>query len=95
MKNGNGCQSRPNRRCLTDWITDNGMEIMVAAVIFIFVWIGFAIHREETIEMPRAFAAWVKLTGNEKNLTYQEWRDLVEANKKQADNTFIYIHSTP
>lgn len=43
--------------------------------------------------MPEAYRAWVKQTGNEKQLTYAEWRSLVRANERHADygSTVIYM----
>lgn len=32
----------------------------------------------EKVKMPATFQAWCKQTGNERNLTYKEWRLLIE-----------------
>jgi hypothetical protein len=61
------------------------------AIIGLLVAMLWSVHYKETVQMPATFAAWVKQTGNEKHLTYEEWRLLMCANKKQNDTTIIFM----
>lgn len=62
--------------------------LFIVAILYLLIYDG---HRKETVQMPSAFAAWEKQTGNEKHLTYEEWRSLMRANEKKSDTTFIFI----
>ena len=64
---------------------------VVLAIIGLLALMLWAVHHKETVEMPEAYAAWVKQTGNEKHLTYEEWRSLMRANEKQNDTTIIFV----
>lgn len=69
-----------------------GIEVCVVCVIvMLLLTLAFSSNHKESVEMPKAYAAWVKQTGNAKNLTYEEWRALVRAGEKQGDAPFIYI----
>lgn len=65
--------------------------IFVLFIVSILALLAFDCHRRENEQMPSAFAAWEKQTGNEKHLTYDEWRALMRANEKKGDTTFIFI----
>lgn len=43
--------------------------------------VGLA-HYNQTVISPRAYKFWINHNGNPKNLTYEEWIDLVEVSKK-------------
>ena len=64
--------------------------IVVAIFALLAVIVFGNLHKERT-EMPAAYAAWVKQTGNTKELTYDEWRTLMRANERQRDATLIFM----
>ena len=60
------------------------IEACVAlAIISVIVAAFWSVHYRESVLLPEAFAAWEKQTGNEKRLTFDEWRSLVRANEDQ------------
>lgn len=66
-------------------------EWVIATVVIALLSIMFlAVHIEQTVEMPKAYQAWCKQTGNPKELTFEEWKSLVSASHK-SDTTFIFI----
>ena len=64
--------------------------IVLAILGLLAVIVVGALHKERT-EMPAAYAAWVKQSGNPKELTYDEWRVLMKANERQNDSTVIFM----
>ena len=54
-------------------------------IIFTFALLVAAFVYDEKVEMPKSYRAWIKQTGNEKCLTYDEWRSLVKVNAKQYE----------
>jgi len=64
---------------------------IIAALLGCLFAVFLAHKHEEQVEMPKAYQAWIKQTGNEKGLTFQEWRSLLRANEKQNDSTLIFI----
>lgn len=65
--------------------------IFVLFIVAILALLAFDGYRRENEQMPAAFAAWEKQTGNEKHLTYKEWRALMRANQRNHDTTFVFI----
>lgn len=72
--------------CLTEWV----IIAIIVALLSIVVW---SCHYKATVTMPAAYQAWVKQTGNPKELTYEEWRSLMRANERQSDQTIIFMPS--
>lgn len=64
--------------------------VIITIIALLGTLIGTCIY-DEKVRMPKAFAAWEKQTGNEKHLTFDEWRILMKANERQNDTTFIFI----
>lgn len=64
--------------------------LIVVAIIALLAVIFLNGYQKERIEMPRAYKAWVKHTGNTNNLTFEEWRDLVRVGQKH-DTTIIFV----
>lgn len=79
-------------RRILEWLQDNfGTILFAVAALFLLLCIfGFAHdeHRRQE-ELVEAYAAWVKLTDNPKQLTFEEWRLLVSVNR-QEDKQPIY-----
>lgn len=55
----------------------------VSLIVGISAVLIFGVMHRERVEMPKAYAAWVKQTGNGKGLTYEEWRSLIRAQDKR------------
>lgn len=67
------------RKCNAGWLELETL-LLIAGLSLCAIMV-FLVYHKETVEMPNAFAAWEKQTGNEKNLTYEEWRALMRANE--------------
>lgn len=66
--------------------------VIVVAIIGLLAAIVLGVHHhKEKVVMPAAYSAWVKQTGNPKELSYDEWRTLMKANERQRDNTVIFM----
>jgi len=61
----------------------------VAAILALFLLLFCLHYHKETVDMPKAYQAWVKQTGNPKELTYEEWRRLLRATEKSPNVIFI------
>lgn len=60
---------------------DYRLWFVVSAIIGLFaLGLYYSIKADES-KMQRAYLVWVKQTGNERNISYQEWRDLIEATR--------------
>lgn len=64
---------------------------IVISIIGLIVALIWSAQYKESVQMPAAFSAWEKQTGNEKHLTYMEWRSLMRANEKQNDAMLIFV----
>jgi hypothetical protein len=65
---------------------------VVVGVLALIVGVVMAVVHMDEAEMHRGYAAWVKQTGNEKQLSFDEWEALVRSTRKQDDaNTIIFI----
>lgn len=64
--------------------------VVLAIIGLLALLIADAVHKER-VQMPKAYKAWVKQTGNTNQLTYREWRALMRANEKQNYMTIISI----
>ena len=54
------------------------LEVIILLSLMMLVgFFGYSLYKKETVRMQNGYAAWVKLTGNPKALTYDEWRSLV------------------
>lgn len=64
------------------WVQDSWPGIILGAIIIGgVVTVVFVERHHETVVMPEGYRAWVKQTGNEKDLTYGEWRALMRASE--------------
>lgn len=73
-------------KCFTwpEWATI-GVIVLIMALIF-----GGICYQEKQM-LECAFPAWVKQTGNPKNLTYDEWRALVRVSQKSDSTTVVFV----
>lgn len=61
------------------------MEVGIVLVIVVLLGlVGVAGYHKESVEMPEAYRAWVKQTGNPKELTFEEWRALKRADERDG-----------
>lgn len=71
--------------------------VIIGTIIALMSFLVFSCYYIErykaTVTMPAAYQAWVKQTGNPKELTYEEWRSLMRANERQNDTTVIFMPS--
>lgn len=66
------------------------MEKLTVFVLLTIMGIVFwSCYNEITVVRPRAYQAWIKQTGNPKNLTFEEWDDLRRVNERSRDGTDI------
>jgi hypothetical protein len=64
---------------------------VIALIVVLLGVLLLCAHQEIMVNRPRAFAAWVKLTGNPQNLTYEEWLALVSTTRN-PETVPIYIY---
>jgi len=64
----------------------------ITAIVILFSVFIFCIFYHCNVTMPNAYKAWCKQTGNEKQLSYEEWKDLMAATENQNANSVIIIH---
>jgi len=74
---------------LIGFITRPPVIAIGAFLLLFFGAFGYLHHHTENVEMPKAYQAWVKLTGNDKCLSFDEWRSLVRAGEPQSGGTYI------
>jgi hypothetical protein len=74
-----------------EWIFDNIGKVIVFWILLLLGLAVFGAAYDETVIMPRTFAAWCKETGNPKSLSYDEWRDLVRMNEDQKPNSTVFV----
>jgi hypothetical protein len=60
-------------------VTEVFVVIMIMATLSIFV---FSEVNYQKTELPNEYAAWVKMTGNPNNLTFEEWKSLTENERR-------------
>lgn len=67
------------------------IEVFIAGCLLsVLIALGSAAVYSESVTMPATYQAWCKQTGNERNLTYKEWRLLVETRQvEQRPVTFV------
>jgi len=65
--------------------------LIVLTIIAIMSYMVVSSAYNEVTTMPTAYSAWVKQTGNPKELTYEEWRSLMDATRGQQDTTLIFM----
>lgn len=65
--------------------------VIIATIIALSCLVAWPCYYKSTVTMPAAYQAWVKQTGNPKELTYEEWRSLMRANERQNDQTIIFM----
>ena len=64
--------------------------IVVVIILLLAAITAGALYRV-CIELPAAYAAWEKQTGNPKELTYDEWRVLVSVSESRRDGVLIVV----
>lgn len=72
------------------WTEKLGVVIMIG----LFVWFGVLIASmpyANKMEREATFRAWVKQTGNPKNLTIQEWSLLRNMEKEEGSTSIIFL----
>lgn len=62
------------------WI-ETCIVVALIGVLSVAIWID--VHKER-VQMPEAYRAWVKQTGNPKELTYSEWRALARTREPEV-----------
>ena len=66
----------------------SGIIFIITAVLVMM----FAVaYHHENVTLPRAYGAWVKQTGNENQLTFEEWRSLVKVTEEARTTLQIPI----
>lgn len=65
-------------------------KAVMAAIVMLVLFLVWSSWYQAAVEKPKAYAAWVKQTGNPKQLTYDEWKSLHNASKDH-DPVFIFI----
>lgn len=69
-------------------------EFVIILAIIGLVGILFLInHHKETVTMPEAYKAWVKLTGNTNDLSYKEWRNLIRSTENNDQPPIIIFNN--
>lgn len=64
-------------------LIETAIVITIIALLGLIFW---GTHRRMTVELPNAYRAWCKQTGNPKQLTYDEWNDL---RKSRPDDNYV------
>lgn len=55
-------------------MTEKSVNIARATACILFVFIMIALFNHQDTRTIHAFKAWEKITGNEKKLTFEEWK---------------------
>jgi hypothetical protein len=63
------------------------LTLSLCVILLFLSLVGVGYHQHTVLE-PKAYAAWVKLTGNPSDLTLEEWRVLYC--NSQAPPPFVY-----
>lgn len=68
---------------------ETALEKTIAAIIVLLLALMmWGLWYENSVDLPNAYQAWVKQTGNPNHLTYEEWNSL---RRSQKDNTIIFM----
>ncbi len=57
--------------------------IVVLGIIAFILTIAYFVEIQRTERYAKAYPAWVKQTGNPKELTFEEWRAIKESEKRE------------
>lgn len=63
---------------------------IVCFILLLLALLGYGGWHLANVDMPEAFAAWSKHTGNPNHLTFQEWRALTKVNEPKANVVIIH-----
>jgi len=61
------------------------------AIVVLLSFAGFTIWYDACVELPLAYKAWEKQTGNPKRLSYEEWNSLRKS-EKSNDMVIFMTH---
>lgn len=50
--------------------------LIIIVLLSLFIGLIYACHKNETEERAREYSAWCKITGNPKELSFDEWKVL-------------------
>ena len=73
----------------------SGFTIVETVIVVLIV--GFLLlaitgeMQKQRVEMPKAFAAWVKQNGNPKELTYEEWLALMRIEARSRHGSSVVL----
>lgn len=66
-------------------------EVLIAfGIIGIFCTMVYSGILYQKTHLPNGYAAWVKMTGNPNNLTFEEWKSLTETQRMHNRNFSTY-----
>jgi hypothetical protein len=84
---------KPQKHTSAFSIIEASILLCIASVLILLVMSVRSAWVKENVEMPRAFHAWEKQTGNPQRLTYEEWRSLLKATQREESaQTIILSH---
>jgi heme A synthase len=78
-----------------EYLGDHILESIIILGVVLLMW-GIVLGAvQDSRDAQAAYSGWVKLTGNEKALTFEEWRSLNAAENPKARTTIMYmpVHS--
>lgn len=74
---------------LEDWLFEHLGKVIAVVLLAGVISLWWHHRHHEQVQLPAAYAAWCKHTGNPNHLTYDEWRAMLRAEEPRTSTTFV------